>query len=516
MADALDTLGAPVQITDATTTAELSSVIERHRAALLQVRGDVARVAERAELMIPEVSKLLDKQRETTRTEWDPQGNAGQLDARYLRDDGAVQWGSRTETVVGPGGALEQVRVHGLLDAPYTVTPEHERARRAFSRYAMAAHIESKIGASGTAAKERQFRLLTQELRAIPGRTGAAIRRALSDPGEYQRVINGTAGTGGQLIAVPTVASIVRPTDMARGIAALIAVESASAPSFKRPIIAGRGLSRKRGSTTADPARFPVQVFTTSDETLNVVDRVAMAGIDPLWLQDASIGDPMGLVMDFLAMADADSLELAILHGDTAGTHQDTLSTWTMDGMFTAGQLDGSDSPAKFWLGWRATAADDINTASASGSLDLADFFAAVESLGARGGSAAHITGLNLMYTKIMLLTEVKTVDVFGPRASVIAGQVAEVGGRPIVLSQMMGKEFDTGSGLYTGSNKASALLTVATDRWRQYVLDAGPTGDFEEARPERGIVYVGMTRRSVIAKNTPSGEKTCHLTYNP
>ena len=119
------------------------------------------------------------------------------------------------------------------------------------------------------------------------------------------------------------------------------------------------------------------------------------------------------------------------------------------------------------------------------------------------------------MYTQIMVLAEVITMDLFGPRASVAAGQVASVGGTPIIISQMMGNEFDTTSGLYTGSNLGAEIVTVNPAAYTHFTLDAGPSGDFDVLRQERGAQYVGMVRRSVLAPVIPAAETPCFVTYN-
>lgn len=515
--DPIEALGSIKQIDDGTTTAQLADTLAAHRSAILQVAGNAARVAERADLMMAETAALLQKQRDTTRSEWVPGGTAQMLDARYLRDDGSVQWSTRTEAIVMPDGTVEHVSAPGLLDAPHTVTPEHETLRKAFSRYALAYHLRKLQGVSVQPIVARQWRAMLEAAKALPGRTGDAVRRALTDPAEFKRVVSGASGSGGEMIGVPTTSAIIRPTDLVRAVPGLIRQQAVSVPSFKLPIRAGRGLARKRGATSNDPSRYTTANFTTSDRTITVVDRQITALLDPLWLQDAvsTIGDPMGEVMDWLSRADIDALELAFLHGDTAGTHQDTLSTWTMNGLFTAGDVDGTDSPAKFWIGFRARAADDSKTASAGGTLSLAELFAAQEALGPNGADAVHITGLHAMYTQIMVLAEVVTIDLFGPRASVVAGQVASVGGCPIVISHMMGNEFDTTSGLYTGSNLGAEIVTVSPSAYTHFTLDAGPSGDFDELRQERGAQYVGMVRRSVLASVIPAAENPAFVTYN-
>ncbi len=330
-------------------------------------------------------------------------------------------------------------------------------------------------------------------------------------------MIDGSSGSGGELIQNPTMGAVRRPTDLARRIPGLIQARQAPSTSFKAPIVTGRALAKLRGSTQADPSRYPVSNFTTSDTTISVVDRTVMALLDKLWATDSGmiLADPIGFVMDWLMSGDIDSLAMAMLHGDTAGTHMDTLSTWTMGGLYTAGALDGSDTSLKFWLGLRGRAHDDSNTASASGTFSAADHFGAIELLGTRaGGSVAMLTGLHALYTQLLPLADFTTVDVAGPRATLQTGELGRIGNTPVIISQMLPNQFDTTSGVYTGSNLGSIAVYADLSAWTHYEHDGG-SEDFDVSYPERGAQYIGMTRRSILTPEVISTEKPVAVLYN-
>jgi hypothetical protein len=275
-------------------------------------------------------------------------------------------------------------------------------------------------------------------------------------------------------------------------------------------------LARKRGKTsTNSPAQYAVSTFTTSDTTISVVDRVIMALIDPLWAADQGqvLGDPVGFVSDWLMRGDMDSLEIAILHGDTAGSHQDTIASWTLGSLYTAGDLDGADSPLKFYLGLRARAFDDSNNIAGGGTFDMTDHAAALDAMGVHAAGAVCLWGLHGYFTQLVGNSIFTTVDKMGDRATQLTGEVGTVGGKPIVISEFVSNDLAS-TGLYTGSGTTTTAVYVNPDAW---VLADHQSGadDFEQIYSDKGAHYVGMVRRQAFYPNCISTEKPCAAIIN-
>ena len=250
-----------------------------------------------------------------------------------------------------------------------------------------------------------------------------------------------------------------------------------------------------------------------------MIDQELTALVDPLWLEDAAatIADPMGLVTGWLAEGWADSWELAFLHGDTNATHQDTLSSWTVGGYYTAGDLSGSNSPVAWWIGLRARAVDDSNTVSAGGSFDASDHFGALELLGTHAGrDPIIVTGLHALYTQLLDYSEFLTLDKLGSMATLITGEVGSIGSTPVVISQFISNDFDSSSGVYTGSNASTEMVYTSRSAWVYYdYVGSSQSRDFDVERPERGARYVGMVRRGLFSPVCLSTEKPAAILYN-
>lgn len=520
--NSIDTiLGEVKPIDKGTAVRDLQGMLGRHRSAIRHLDQSRAEDRLQVERMIADAQRKMSAAQEQARAVWEAHGDESDVDRRYMEGD-VLQLGMRSERIMRPDGEPVEIKRHGLLTAPAGTSPAHERLIRAYQSLALAHKITSRHNRFRdnpwtSPLVSRQWRIFAEAARAMGGRAGAYLRKVLS--GDIKlRAISGSSGSGGELISNPTISAVRRPTDLARRVPGLITVREVPSSTFKAPIVTGRALAKKRGTTQDDPSRFPINNFTSSDSSVTVFDRTIMALLDSLWATDNGLvlADPMGFVFDWLMMGDADSLEMAFLHGDTAGTHQDTLSTWTMGGLYTAGDLDGSDSMLKAWIGFRARAHDDSKTTSAGGSFTAAKHFAAVDLLGVRGGtgSVAMLTGLHALYTQLLPLSDFTTVDKFGPRATLITGEIGAIGGIPVIISQMLPDQFDSSSGVYTGSNDSSIAVYVDTSAYVNYEHNDG-SDDFDVSYPERGAQYVGMVKRSVLEPQVVSTENPCAVMYN-
>lgn len=515
--DAIESLSTIKPITRDSTVEDVGEVAARHQAAIKQVGGDVQRLAERLPRFETEMREALKAARSNETAEYEAHGSARDLDRFFLREDGTVQFRTGAETVTLPDGSTVDLPRRGFF-ATTPVTPEHDAVQRAYASWALAA---SRARRGGVKPMEdvyarRSFANFVRELRNLPGKTGAYCRAMLADKAAFERVIKNTSGSGGELIMTPTTSEIRRPAMLARRIPGLVKNLPAPAPSFKPPIISGHKLATKRGATTDDPQRFPVSTFTTSDTTVTVVDQVIAALVDPQWLEDTApvLTDPMAEVMGWLDQNYADTLEAAFLHGDTAATHQDTISSWTLDSYYTAGDMDGSNSALRWWIGARGRAVDDSKTGSAGGTFDASDHYGALAAMKNLGGGAKMIVGLNGYLTQILANSLFFSYDKMGPMAVSITGGLGKVGDSDVIISEFMPKEFDTTSGVYTGSNKGNEFLYWNPDAYAYYER-AAADADFDAVYPERGARYVGMVRRGILNAQCLSGEYPAYVLYN-
>lgn len=523
MSDAFAPLGQEVAFRDEVALDALNTTFNTQRVAILdlnrQIEAGRATEADRAERiarMERDLQTVLREDKRGQKSVFVPAGDAVDVDRRYVRDDGSVRL--RTEAVDVPGWDGGSIRVTrpGLLDERNPVSGAHADLRNAFHRFKMAQMIRAKGGLDGIdAVMQRVWATeVVPAMQRLGGSTGEFLRSMLSDPATFKRVLNGTAGTGGDLISNPTM-GVRRPNSLPRVVSGLFRRQMTANKTFVPATMAGRGLPRLRSGTTNDPARYTPQAFTTGTSAVTVKDFNINALVDTNWFRDiAPVADGLGMLLDWLDRAEMDGVEVMILHGDTAATHQDTgIATWTLGSYFSSGQLDGADSPIKQWLGLRARAADDSATASAGATFSVSDLVTPSATLNTWDSGAVLMTGLNGIYT-ISATSEFVTVDKFGAQAMNVAGVVGSIAGKRVYVSEFLPKEFDTTNGLYTGSNSGNLLIQVNPAAFTIYEMES-PEADYDVSYAERGARYIGRNMSAVLACEVVSGEKPVYVLYN-
>lgn len=522
MSDVLKPLGETVEFRDEVAIADLNRTFNAQRAAILdlnqRIEAGKATEAERAERiakMEGDLAEALRADKAGRREVFVASGTANDVDLRYIRDDGTLRLRTEKVAVPGPDGSPIHTDLPGLLDDRSPASADHADLRNAFHRYKMAQFLAAKglPSLEGTASRVWATEVVPA-MKRMSGSTGAFLRTMLSNPEMFKRVLNGTTGTGGDLISNPTM-GVRRPTSMPRVVSALFRRQMVANKTFTPAVTAGRGLPRLRTATGVDPARFTPQSFTTTTASVSVKDFNIQALVDSNWFRDvAPVADGLQLVLDWLDQAEADGIEIMLLHGDTAATHQDSgIATWTLDSYFASGQLDGTDSPIKQWLGLRARSADDSTTTSGGGSFTLADLTVPSASLKTWDSGSVLLAGLNGIYT-ISATSEFNTTDVFGQQAMNVAGAVGSIAGKRVYISEFLPREFSTSTGMYTGSNPGNLLIQVNPAAGVIYEMES-PEADYDVSEPHRGARYIGRNMSAVFAFDVATGEKPVAVLYN-
>lgn len=519
MAESEVEIGELKQFTDEVSVAELNAQFATHHNALKALREQVsagkrtaAELQEAIDLRARATAPAVRAVRQGTTQAFVPGGSAADLDAAFLRDDGTLRLTRSAEKAPGWDGGEVEISHEGLLDATNPVTAEHKRLVERMYRFRAAQAINGKGLDTGNVVA-REWAEVVKAARSMPGEAGAQLRAMFASRESFTRAINGTSGTGGEFFGNPNM-GLRRPSSLPRVVTNLIPSSQTMNKSFTVPIQTGHGLSRLVGQISDDPAANPPQSFTTSSAAVTLKDFNATAYVQNTWFRDANAGvdDPLGRVLGWLDQSEIDTLEAAILHGDTNATHQDTIATWTLNSYFASGQLDGSDSPLKAWIGLRARAADDSATAS-GGSFAAADLTAPAGVLNTHDRDSVILAGIVGAYA-ISTSTEFVTVDKFGPQAFVRAGVVGSVAGKPLYVSEFLPKEFDTSSGLYTGSNAGNILVIFNPMACRLYRM-AHPDESFDVSMPHKNTRAIGRSMTALMVYEVVSGEKPVYVLYN-
>ena len=254
---------------------------------------------------------------------------------------------------------------------------------------------------------------------------------------------------------------------------------------------------------------------TTSQTSMTAQSLGARITVDEDASADSII---MGLdyARDSLSRAIMHAVEDGIINGDTAGTHQDDIANWSPASRWNTSTLGGSDDHRVAFLGLRAYAFDNGSTRNANGDTDhyngILETRGTMDGAHGVGGSLALIASPNFYLKKLLAVDEVATIDKMGPQAQVVTGQVASIGGMPVVVSDFMTADLNV-SGLFDNTTTDNTgYLVVDTSRWLMGNYKA-MTVDVDREITS-GTVEVVATRRCIF-KSVDATAKNVAFAYN-
>lgn len=240
--------------------------------------------------------------------------------------------------------------------------------------------------------------------------------------------------------------------------------------NMKSPLGTARPRPFLQGAASSTAAAdFLLSAMGTSTLSYNVKDMACAVQFDRNAEADAIIAFLPELRAQ---MAEGMALALfdAIINGDTAATHQDSLAAWAPEGVFPVtapsggSNVGGSLDHRRSFLGLRARAFDIGATAK----YDMASSytFAKIQGMHAKmsGGvgqnpaRVAIFASFENILNRFSTITEVVSLEKFGPAATILTGQVLAIGGKPVVRAWPLGRTgAETGAFHTDGLHSATA-----------------------------------------------------------
>ena len=410
--------------------------------------------------------------------------------SKFQREDGSVR--------VKGEDTREKAWMPGLLDSA-PVCDWQEDFQDAINTHTLVKSLSSKGHAPKCLAR-------VQELaRKAP----AEVRRIFTD---------GVSNVGAEWIPDEMLPTLERNLTAERRLAGLFGTMNLPRQTTLLPYLsAGFRPYIKAAATADDPAQYTASSMTTDQRTISATGFSCYAQVADDADEDSVIA-VMPTVQSELLQALIDGEEDAILNGDT-GTHQDTaLASWDIRSRWGASGLGGSADHRRAWLGLRA-AAMDISGANTnmSGSLTTDEILAnraRLDSPHGVQGSLILVVSPEVYFKKILAADEVQTVEKIGiDRASIRTGNLGEIYGMPIVVSEFMSSDLQT-TGLFTTTGGAtSSALIVNKDRWKLGVR-RGSTVEIDKDIT-RGVHRLVTTVRETFFTVDASTKKNLHLAFN-
>tara|TARA_R110002020_G_scaffold102600_10_gene240797 strand:- start:4063 stop:5400 length:1338 start_codon:yes stop_codon:yes gene_type:complete len=290
-------------------------------------------------------------------------------------------------------------------------------------------------------------------------------------PVEVQRIFADSAGVGAEWIPDEMLPALERNLTAQRRVAAAFDTMTLPNKTTLLPYLSsGFRPYIKAAATSDDPAQYTSSSMVTEQRTITATGFAVRAQVSDDAEEDSIIA-VLPTVRAELVQALVDGEEDSIINGDT-GTHQDdasgALASWNIRSRWGASGLGGSADHRRAWIGLRARAADVSNTLDRS-TFDADTLMAdraTLDSPHGVDGSLILITSPEAYFKHLLTMSQVQTMEKF-PQPTIVSGQLGQVYGMPIIISEFMGADLNSSAGLFTGSGATSGMLLVNRDRFK-------------------------------------------------
>lgn len=193
---------------------------------------------------------------------------------------------------------------------------------------------------------------------------------------------------------------------------------------FDVPIMtAGTEVFIQGESLEDNAAKLDASQVSTSNVTLDA-KKFAVRTILSTELEEDAVFAVAPMIVASIMRDQAEAYENAFINSDTAATHQDS-------------NVTAANDVRKAFLGWRAKAIDESFSSAATGAIVATDF---LDALTRMGRAAINRDGVVCVtgpqgWNIIQSFDDVRTVDKYGPKASILTGEVGKLFGVAIVIS---------------------------------------------------------------------------------
>ena len=332
-------------------------------------------------------------------------------------------------------------------------------------------------------------------------------------PDVIRRTFSDSAGVGAEWIPDLLLPQLVNKLYTPKAVEALFPTMQMPGKELRLPFLTLKVKPYLKSGATY--GTITAEDDATSQVSMTAQSLAARIQVD----EDASVDSIVaGLEYARASLADAIStaVEDAIINGDTAGSHQDTITAWNPRSRWNASGLGGSDDHRSAFLGLRAQAADVGTNRNASGDSDhyngILSTRAVMDGAHGVGSNLAMICSPEYYLEHLLAIEEVATIDRMGPQAVVAQGQVAAIAGMRVVVSDYMTADLET-SGLFTdGTGGKTGYLIVNTDAYM--MGNYKPLTVDIQREIVNGVVDVVATRRCIF-KAMEVGSKSVAYAIN-
>tara|TARA_Y100000593_G_C4323788_1_gene345525 strand:+ start:11907 stop:13382 length:1476 start_codon:yes stop_codon:yes gene_type:complete len=345
---------------------------------------------------------------------------------RYVRKDGTLRLKAEKKQIqIGGQGAMTST-VPGLLDETEPTNEWHAKLlkinkERNFARMLMANPHTPKMDLK-----------LYKHLEVAP----RCIKPGL------EKAYDGTSGKGSQWTQAQFVDSLYESYTVPRRLRSLLPTVECDRGSLIIPTLTKGAQPYVQGTAGDDInlSAYPASTVTTGQTVISLAGMTVRCVVDQVAAEDSALALASVLSRNIGESIES-GFEDCMINGQTGivGSFDTGLASWTgPDGRWTAGS--SSDHRLTF-DGWRKLAFDAStqNTPNDGADVLFSDIVSCISKMGEFGAAERlMVVSPSFLIKNLLDMSELATIDKFGPQATVLTGQVGALLGMPVIMSRFM------------------------------------------------------------------------------
>ena len=343
---------------------------------------------------------------------------------------------------------------------------------------------------------------LYNHLEKAPSFMKNAINKAFTDD----------AGVGGDWIPDQFSTDLYQTFQIPRGLRALLPTVNMDRETLLMPKLVRGGRPYIKGQITDDLAKYQASTIETAQKTIRAKGLASLMNIDDAASEDSAFAVIPAMTRQ-ISQDLEDAFEDCMINGDNASTHGDTgLSNWNIRERWGASGLGGSSDHRKLFRGMRHAALDKSSVKDYGGSpLDFAGFMDAVAQMGELAvGNKVCVVSPEALVANFLQLGQVVTLEKFGPQATILSGQLAQLAGIPIVMSRFISADLNV-DGIYDNITKTrTGFILFNTESWYQFNRRQITVESDKDITS--GAIQIVATMRAVM--DSPDAESIKNVVY--
>lgn len=411
---------------------------------------------------------------------------------QYMNEDG-VRWTNGTTRKELAGRGRVTVEEKGLLDADTFANEWHADLCKMVQERSLVR------GIMRDASTPKADMKLYNHLQKAPSFMKPAVEKIFSD----------SAGVGAEWIPDEFSTQLYQTFQIPRGLRALFADVQMDRETLLVPKLSRGGRPYIKGAATDDLASYTASTIETAQKTIRAKGLAVLMNIDDAAGEDSAFAIIPAMTRQ-VAQDLEDAYEDCMINGDTASAHQDTIASWNIRERWGSSGLGTSADHRRTFLGLRAAALDKANGHSTT--FNFSNFLAVSSSMGELAmGNKIIIASPEAVLANFLSLTEVATVDKYGPAATVLSGEIASLAGMPIILSRFMGADMNTGGKFDGLTTDKTGYLIVNRDSYYNYVRRRITIETDKDIKS--GVIQVVATMRGTF--DSPDATATKNVAYH-